>query len=294
MGWVLLEIIIPLLLAVLLGLFLGWLLWRWRRDRVTYSEWETDASSEVSALSDAAASEWQADKAAAAAASEELAGLKKELANSTTQVGALESELEADRRRLASFGGLAGVAGVAAGRTGKPGEPDADSVRSRLTELHQQVGTARARVSELEGPLKAASSRSVSLEGELRTATVRIKSLQTELAETKARLTDAEDRTEAQKSAAVHARPLVGGLVGATLAPHTERHPFGVGSHGPLVNRREMPAGYPIRATTDSKLYHRPDSQRYVATIADVWFVTVEGAEAAGFKLAPTHPTTGS
>jgi predicted flap endonuclease-1-like 5' DNA nuclease len=37
---VLWEIIIPLLVAFAIGLLVGWMLWRWRRIRVTVTEWE--------------------------------------------------------------------------------------------------------------------------------------------------------------------------------------------------------------------------------------------------------------
>lgn len=33
------EIIIPLILAVLLGIFIGWLMWRWRRQVISETEW---------------------------------------------------------------------------------------------------------------------------------------------------------------------------------------------------------------------------------------------------------------
>ncbi|MEM9655795.1 MAG: hypothetical protein AAGA65_27150, partial [Actinomycetota bacterium] len=72
-----------------------------------------------------------------------------------------------------------------------------------------------------------------------------------------------------------------------------EMHPFGPGSHGPLDDEREMPACYPIKGNIrndDSRLYHRPDSRSYRATIAEVWFDSPSAAEAAGFVLAPTHP----
>ena len=39
-------------------------------------------------------------------------------------------------------------------------------------------------------------------------------------------------------------------------------------------------------------LYHRPDSRSYSVTIAEVWFDTPERAEAAGFRLANTHPSS--
>ncbi|MEM9203786.1 MAG: hypothetical protein AAGC53_19260 [Actinomycetota bacterium] len=33
------EIVIPLILAVLLGIFIGWLIWRWRRQVISETEW---------------------------------------------------------------------------------------------------------------------------------------------------------------------------------------------------------------------------------------------------------------
>ncbi len=39
MMYALWEIAIPLLIAFLLGVLLGWVIWRWRRTKVTGSEW---------------------------------------------------------------------------------------------------------------------------------------------------------------------------------------------------------------------------------------------------------------
>lgn len=39
MMYALWEIAIPLLIAFLLGVLLGWVNWRWRRTRITGSEW---------------------------------------------------------------------------------------------------------------------------------------------------------------------------------------------------------------------------------------------------------------
>lgn len=41
MTFVLWEILIPLIIAFLLGLLFGWLFWGWRRTKITYTEWET-------------------------------------------------------------------------------------------------------------------------------------------------------------------------------------------------------------------------------------------------------------
>ena len=40
MSFVFLEILIPLIIAFVLGLLFGWLWWGWRRTKITYSEWE--------------------------------------------------------------------------------------------------------------------------------------------------------------------------------------------------------------------------------------------------------------
>ena len=79
---------------------------------------------------------------------------------------------------------------------------------------------------------------------------------------------------------------------GGGTATEVEARPYGVGSLAPLAAPQEMPAGYPIKGNADSMLYHRPDSRNYRATVAEVWFDTPESAEAAGFTLARTHPST--
>jgi hypothetical protein len=46
----------------------------------------------------------------------------------------------------------------------------------------------------------------------------------------------------------------------------------------------EMPEGFEIKGNASSMLYHEPDSRYYKATKAEVWFDSVESAEAAGFS----------
>lgn len=41
MTFVLWEILIPIIIAFLLGLLFGWFMWGWRRTKITYTEWET-------------------------------------------------------------------------------------------------------------------------------------------------------------------------------------------------------------------------------------------------------------
>ncbi len=71
-------------------------------------------------------------------------------------------------------------------------------------------------------------------------------------------------------------------------------YPYGPGSRAPLADAREMPDCYPIKGNVRDdgiRYYHRPDSRSYRATRAEVWFDSPSAAEAAGFTLAPTHPT---
>jgi len=80
------------------------------------------------------------------------------------------------------------------------------------------------------------------------------------------------------------------GVAGSGSGETDELHPFGVGSHAPLDDVHEMPQCYPIKGNAGSMKYHRPDSQGYPKTKAEVWFVSPSAAEAAGFKLAGSHP----
>jgi len=60
--------------------------------------------------------------------------------------------------------------------------------------------------------------------------------------------------------------------------------PFGEGSHAPIEGDAQ-PDGFPVKGNASSKLYHRPDTQFYDSTVAEVWFASTEAAEAAGFAL---------
>jgi large subunit ribosomal protein L17 len=86
-----------------------------------------------------------------------------------------------------------------------------------------------------------------------------------------------EEPAEASAAAEVEESPEVSGS--------TEDAPYGEGSHAPLDDPDEAPAGFPIKGNADSMLYHLPDSPFYGRTVAEVWFATAEAAEAAGFAL---------
>jgi large subunit ribosomal protein L17 len=64
--------------------------------------------------------------------------------------------------------------------------------------------------------------------------------------------------------------------------------PYGEGSHAPLEDGTQ-PEGFPIKGNDESKYYHTEDSPYYAQTNAEVWFASVEAAEAAGFQLPPSQ-----
>ncbi|MGZ5401291.1 MAG: 50S ribosomal protein L17, sunset domain variant [Nocardioides sp.] len=58
------------------------------------------------------------------------------------------------------------------------------------------------------------------------------------------------------------------------------------GSHVLLEDADQAPEGFPIKGNEDSMKYHEPDGQWYPNTTAEIWFDSVESAEAAGFTKA--------
>ena len=58
------------------------------------------------------------------------------------------------------------------------------------------------------------------------------------------------------------------------------------GSHAPMENVDEAPEGFPVKGNENSMKFHEPDGQWYGQTVAEVWFDSVESAEAAGFTRA--------
>ena len=61
--------------------------------------------------------------------------------------------------------------------------------------------------------------------------------------------------------------------------------PRGPGSAAPLETG-EAPEGFTIKGNATSGKYHTPESPWYAKTVAEVWFDSVESAEAAGFTAA--------
>lgn len=66
-------------------------------------------------------------------------------------------------------------------------------------------------------------------------------------------------------------------------APVDGPEPYGAGSKRVAAGTTAAPEGYTIKGNEDSGLYHGPQSPSYKRTVAEIWFETVEAAEAAGF-----------
>ncbi len=58
------------------------------------------------------------------------------------------------------------------------------------------------------------------------------------------------------------------------------------GAHAPLEDADTAPEGFAIKGNKDSMKFHEPDGQWYAATVAELWFDSVDSAEAAGFTRA--------
>jgi large subunit ribosomal protein L4 len=72
-------------------------------------------------------------------------------------------------------------------------------------------------------------------------------------------------------------KSFVGRSAGSVATEETQ--PYGEGSYV----GDEPPTGYDIKGNEDSKKFHTPQSSHYGRTVAEVWFNSVEAAEAAGF-----------
>lgn len=70
----------------------------------------------------------------------------------------------------------------------------------------------------------------------------------------------------------------------AASAAETQPEPYGAGSVRLVVASADGPSGYTVKGNEDSMLYHSAESPSYRQTIAEVWFLDVESAEAAGFN----------
>jgi uncharacterized protein with LGFP repeats len=73
------------------------------------------------------------------------------------------------------------------------------------------------------------------------------------------------------------------------IAEPADQHSRGAAQlaiHLPLEDPYEVPNGYPVKASASYGLYYAPGDELYDDTLAEVWFVSEEAAQANGFMKA--------
>ncbi len=196
MGYVLPEIVLPLILAFGVGVLLGWALWRWRRTKVSWTEWETSRSSlmkseaRLEALSDESGSLYR-----------RLDELEREIAERDDRIALLDSELDLGNERLVAL------------------ESQVAAIEAELLMARREVGDANARAGEFERAVKAAKDEAASLQSsasdrqmqlsgfaalrdDYELASARIVDLETDLLAARDQVVEADGRRNAQLTAA--------------------------------------------------------------------------------------------
>lgn len=238
MWLVLWEIIVPLLLAFAIGLFVGWLIWRWRRTRMTMADWgraieedtgvfdlrtERDdlsnrlvvAQKELASVS-ARAHEFEVDRNALTGSAatlrsdlessqSEVNRLEGELGVSTTRVRQLEAELEAARAGAPSPASDLEAAQAAA----RDAEAAAEAARAEAREAADELAQARTRTSELAAATNLAADRVEELQAQ-------VASLTAERDDTAERERTARDELHSARSEVASIAPLRSDLDGAS------------------------------------------------------------------------------
>jgi large subunit ribosomal protein L17 len=105
----------------------------------------------------------------------------------------------------------------------------------------------------------------------------------------RARRVAASQQAVSEAPAEIEEAPVVEEAVEIEESASTDDAPYGEGSHVPLDDPDEAPAGFEIKGNADSMLYHLPGTPFYDRTVAEVWFATADAAEAAGFSLPPSQ-----
>lgn len=158
MLWVLWDIFLPILLAFLAGLFVGWMFWRWRRSRIdaetlsalrrNTTRLKNDAenlrarNSELSDRLQTASVSGAMRKGAGASAD----GADGELAIAKKRIDTLSSELKTSRLEVNRLREGSSIAG-----TKTPGKSDNDAFQAnRVRDLEARLQGANRRIADLE------------------------------------------------------------------------------------------------------------------------------------------------
>ena len=190
MIWALLEIVVPLLVAFATGLGTGWLLWRWRRRRVSVHEWNR-----LNAGSESAQAELASVQAARDEAVNERTAMAATLASTNAELDSLRSELDLARKHNGELTG------------------ELDAARDRMERLSGELSEASTRVAALESGLASAqrtisgitrndddapAAETAALESSLAAVRRELDASQARIADLEAMLADAEADAQAR------------------------------------------------------------------------------------------------
>jgi predicted flap endonuclease-1-like 5' DNA nuclease/uncharacterized protein YigA (DUF484 family) len=216
MIWALFEIIIPLLVTFLLGLGMGWLLWRWRRRYITASEWHTHTEAANAATADLQSFRAQHDDMAQENSrltatmkkmGDNLDNRKIELESQSKEKDELRTELSQYKARLGELENNYQQA------TAKAAE--ADDANAKIARLEKEAATAN----ELKAKLEASESSVADLQAQASTAAQRdgeLERFRNHNTELTAQLDDANHRIAELEKAKLQNAELEKSLTAAT------------------------------------------------------------------------------
>ena len=203
MSFALLEILIPLIISFILGLIIGWLVWRWRRRLVSSTEWNNLSSAANRSKSDLASLEaanaeltierktltgevstltgqYESSRTELDSASRSVEALKSDIGSRDEELATLRSSLEQRDQKLSGLeGDLSKANATISGFKKLEGES---------TKLRGQVDASGKRINELEGSLEksltdvqAAQSQATKAESRADAADAELEKLRGEL-----------------------------------------------------------------------------------------------------------------
>ncbi len=150
MFWVLWDIVLPLIATFLLGLFVGWLLWRWRRRRI-----DADGLSKLRRESARNKADVDRLRQSNIELSDRLQAANGtgggDLASARKRIEMLGEELKSSRSEVAKLKSAERAAGDTGGGT-NGAISDAE-----LTDMSSKLQSARQRISELEQTVNTTS-----------------------------------------------------------------------------------------------------------------------------------------
>ena len=153
------EIFIPLLLTFLLGLLLGWLIWRWRRTSVTANQWN-----ELSASGRKAETELATVVAARDEAINERSALSSRVASLTTDHEAVSANLESSNVELATLRGDLNTANGQVGTLQGDLAKSNDAAAKAQADLKAQADAAKKAQADLKAQADATKKAQAELD----------------------------------------------------------------------------------------------------------------------------------